>query len=267
MTVVSSFSSRELDPARSSARGVRLLAEYLRYAESSGTDLMALPAAAPTLDAFQRDVQDELARAGLLLEPRLGTSGYRIEFAVRHPVMRDRFILAIDADGPEYFATPTTRDRDRLRQEHLERLGWRYHRIWSTHWFTHRQAAVEAVLAAYREAIQHADRAKAEPTPAPAPRQPTEPVPTTTGPASSKASRPARSLPRPLIRPGLSIDEYSPVVIVQLVDWIESDGLLRTEEELVTELMAELGFRRRGANILAGLSSAIRQARARRRIA
>ena len=44
-------------------------------------------------------------------------------------------VLAIECDGARYHSSPTARDRDRLRQDHLERLGWRFHRIWSTDWF------------------------------------------------------------------------------------------------------------------------------------
>jgi very-short-patch-repair endonuclease len=44
-------------------------------------------------------------------------------------------ILAVEADGASYRDSGSVRDRDRLRKEHLERLGWRFHRLWSTNWF------------------------------------------------------------------------------------------------------------------------------------
>jgi len=37
--------------------------------------------------------------------------------------------LAIECDGASYHSAPTARDRDRLRQQHLESLGWRFLRI------------------------------------------------------------------------------------------------------------------------------------------
>ncbi|RCV63106.1 Very-short-patch-repair endonuclease [Methanophagales archaeon] len=46
----------------------------------------------------------------------------------------------------------TTRDRDRLRQEVLERLGWRIHRIWSTDWNRNPKRAVERILNAVAKA-------------------------------------------------------------------------------------------------------------------
>jgi hypothetical protein len=48
--------------------------------------------------------------------------------------------------------------------------------------------------------------------------------------------------------------------LVAMVRWIESDTLLRTEEELLAELMTELGFRKRGSRIVEVLTAAIRAA-------
>ena len=47
------------------------------------------------------------------------------------------------ADGASYHSSETARDRDRLRQEQLERLGWRFHRIWSTR-LVHRPASARS---------------------------------------------------------------------------------------------------------------------------
>ena len=49
-----------------------------------------------------------------------------------------------------YHSAKTARDRDRLRQEVLERRGWKIHRIWSTDWFRQNQAAKERLLTLLR---------------------------------------------------------------------------------------------------------------------
>ena len=75
-------------------------------------------------------------------------------------------ILAIEADGAGYRDSGGVRDRDRLRKEHLERLGWRVHRLWSTAWFTD----PEGELAKLRTAFDSAVRAAPPPRPSgPAP--------------------------------------------------------------------------------------------------
>ena len=58
-----------------------------------------------------------------------------------------------------------------------------------------------------------------------------------------------------------SIDEYTPGELATVVRWIESDTLLRTEEELLAEVMRVLGFVRRGSKITAALTAAIARAR------
>jgi hypothetical protein len=66
-------------------------------------------------------------------------------------------VLAIECDGASYHSSATARDRDRLRQEHLERLGWTFHRVWSQDWFYHPEAETERALAAYRAAVAAAE--------------------------------------------------------------------------------------------------------------
>lgn len=58
-----------------------------------------------------------------------------------------------------------------------------------------------------------------------------------------------------------SIADYSSAQLAQLARWIESDSLLRTEEDLLREMMEELGFRRRGKRITDTLTRAIRESR------
>lgn len=65
---------------------------------------------------------------------------------IRHPDQPGRFILGVECDGATYHSAKATRDRDRLRQTVLERLGWRIHRVWSTDWFRAPHADFETLL-------------------------------------------------------------------------------------------------------------------------
>ena len=56
------------------------------------------------------------------------------------------FLLGIECDGASYHSSPTARDRDRLRQQVLERLGWKIHRIWSTDWFRNKPTQVQILI-------------------------------------------------------------------------------------------------------------------------
>jgi hypothetical protein len=111
---------------------------------------------------------------------------------------------------------------------------------------------------AYEEAVAHADRLDGSgeaprPLPQPAPASEDEP-------AVEGASGPARA-PRPAIPLKESITEYTPRELEALVAWIQSDGRLRTDDEIVTEVSRELQFARRGRRIVEAIEAAIRRVR------
>jgi very-short-patch-repair endonuclease len=253
MTLVSSFDASDMDPDRSSRPGVQALRHYLQYAASEGANLGEAAIEKPALNPFEIDVKNALTKAGIPVVPQWGCSGYWIDFVAKHPTKPGRLVLAIECDGASYHALPTARDRDRLRQEQLERLGWRFHRIWSTEWFNDRERAVARVVEAYREAVRAVDSngdsmgftEKTVPRPSAASASP--PV----------AERPSRQGSRPGVPRFRPIDEYAHKQIVAIVRWIKSDTLLRTDAELLTEVMSELGFTKRGSKIVSRIQAAI----------
>jgi very-short-patch-repair endonuclease len=207
----------------------------------------------PALNPFEIDVRDTLTRRGLSLTPQYGSSGYWIDFAVRHPSQPGRHVLAVECDGATYHSAPSARDRDRLRQEQLERLGWRFHRIWSTDWFQHKDACADKVVAAYEQALREADEAPGNTLKDAfvAPRVVGQPMAPVEQPPARNASL------SPFLYPGQEIAAYSDYDLDRLACWIRSDDMLRTEEELLAEMMRELGFQRRGKNVVARLKAAI----------
>ncbi|MGA9762021.1 MAG: AAA domain-containing protein [Gaiellaceae bacterium] len=255
VTLVSSFGSKDMDPEKSSAEGVKLLRHYLQYVESAGTNLGDQVVEKPALNPFEVDVRDTLARQGLKLIAQYGCSGYWIDFAVQHPTEPGRFVLAIECDGATYHSSESARDRDRLRQEQLERLGWRFHRIWSSEWFYEKEKAVAKVMEAYRRALDEGSDGVSVSR--------NDPPESHEDDATGEPTLPAeRTLPRPNIRRGVSIDYYSHRQLIQVIRWIESDGLLRTQDDLLEEAICALHFKRRGKKIVAALRVAIREARA-----
>src|SRR5206468_8064179 len=101
---------------------------------------------------------DTLTAKGMALLPQWGASSYRIDMVAMHPQRPGRFVLALECDGATYHSAPTARDRDRLRQQHLEALGWRFHRIWSTDWFARRDDEIHRVKEAFAAAVAFADK-------------------------------------------------------------------------------------------------------------
>jgi very-short-patch-repair endonuclease len=252
LVLVSTFRGDELDESKCQATGMSLLRKYTLYADRGGKlDRNAPPIA--EINAFERDVADSLKRKGMTLRPQYGVSGYRIDFVVAHPSIPDRWILAIECDGATYHSAHSARDRDRLRQEHLERLGWRFHRIWSTEWFKNKPGEVDRAWAALQDALR-IDQ------PAPAPQHVTSDIQAT---AVVEAPPPVRGQ-RPYVTANRGIiDAYSDWEITSIVQWIKSDGRLRSEDELLAAVMEDLGFERRGAKIVDRIMGVIRYLEAR----
>ncbi|MEW6270796.1 MAG: AAA domain-containing protein [Thermodesulfobacteriota bacterium] len=249
MTLVSSFSHVDMDPGRSSATGVELLRRYLEFAASAGRSLgdRGVSGGLP-LNPFEVSVYDALTAKGIPLLAQWGASRYRIDLVAQHPDELGRFVLAIECDGASYHSAPTARDRDRLRQQQLEALGWRFHRIWSTDWFLSREQEIDRALRAYEKAVA---LSKHDPEPVVNVR----PVPP--GPAAPSNARP----PRPAIPRRRSIEEYSEEELAAFVHWVQSDGRLLTDDEIVRSVMVELGFQRRGARIEAAIRRGIERTR------
>jgi very-short-patch-repair endonuclease len=260
MCVISSFSHDEIDLNRSGSRGVQLLKAYLEYAASGGTRLPEDERAGEvSLNAFEADVRDALQAHGIKTRPQFGASRYRIDLVAMHPEKLGRPVLAIECDGASYHSSPTARDRDRLRQAHLQRLGWRFHRIWSTDWFYHREQEIARAISAYKEAVRWADLSDANTGPAQAAGGPQ--------PLRQGEQRPvARQRgPQPLVPVRETIDQYSDRELRQIAEWVTSDGLLRSDEELIREIFETLPFKRLGNRIRERLKTVVEVVRRRQR--
>ena len=58
-----------------------------------------------------------------------------------------------------------------------------------------------------------------------------------------------------------SITDYAHWELVALARWITSDTLLRTDDDLIREMMRELSFKRSGRRITEALEHAIKASR------
>ena len=163
MTVVTALRSSDLDPDRLSSRGAQMLRAFLAYAEQADRD--DLP---PTVGARGGDlplVMSEMARRlrqhGLVVHEGFGHGEAPIDLAIEDPHRPGVLALAVESDGPQYASLATVRDRDRLRAQHLSRLGWVHHRIWTADVFRDPARDVAAIVSLARRRAQ-VDQALAE---------------------------------------------------------------------------------------------------------
>ncbi|MBI2760590.1 MAG: DUF3320 domain-containing protein [Chloroflexi bacterium] len=136
LTLVTSMHPHQMELARLNRpnRGVKVLQDYLYYARDGKLPVESTPLDREPASPFEEAVRDALRAKGLEVDTQVGCSGFRIDLAVRHPDRMGSYILGVECDGATYHSARTARDRDRLRQEVLEGLGWNIHRIWSTDW-------------------------------------------------------------------------------------------------------------------------------------
>jgi superfamily I DNA and/or RNA helicase/very-short-patch-repair endonuclease len=146
-----------MDPAdirtdENSRWGVRALKGYLKFAKEGVLDLPGETGRAPDSD-FEVAVGEALRAAGFEAVPQVGVAGYFIDIGVRHPSRAGEFALGVECDGATYHSAKSARDRDRLRQEILERLNWRIHRIWSLDWYKNPKRETERLVRAVQAAV------------------------------------------------------------------------------------------------------------------
>lgn len=132
--------------------GVRMFRAWLEYCGSGYVPSRAR-SGGDTESPFEDYVLRQVEALGCEAVPQVGAAGYRIDIGVRHPDWPYGFILGVECDGASYHSSRSSRDRDRLRQEILEGLGWRFHRIWSTDWFNDPRTQIERLKEAIDAAL------------------------------------------------------------------------------------------------------------------
>jgi very-short-patch-repair endonuclease len=147
--LISSIMPEDIDLTRTQSLGAKLLRDYMFYTRDGAQTLGVTRVAnadAESESPFEEAVYQALTAQGLTLHKQVGVSNYRIDLGVADPDQPGRYLLGIECDGAMYHLAPTARERDRLRQQVLEQLGWKMHRIWSHDWISHQAAEIDKVL-------------------------------------------------------------------------------------------------------------------------
>lgn len=146
LVLVTSLRAADIIPSANANRGVHVLKDFLEFSKTGklvSGEITGLDAESD----FEIHVAERLRQQGYEVVPQVGVDGFRIDLGVKHPSYPYGFLAGIECDGATYHSGITVRDRDRLRQEILEGLGWRLYRIWSTDWFTDQSREIRRLLA------------------------------------------------------------------------------------------------------------------------
>ena len=149
--VFSNFTASELSLDSTASKGLLTLKSFLEFAQTRQLP-RDMQSRDDTDSPFEDAVASVLRSHGHEVRVQVGCAGFRVDLAVVDPRERGRYLLGIECDGAKYHSSPVARDRDRLRQQILESLGWTIYRIWSTDWYRNRADTTDRMLAAIENA-------------------------------------------------------------------------------------------------------------------
>lgn len=164
MIIFSTLHPDRIDLSRTSARAVADLKHFLEYAEK-GRSALGSAVFGSTGDfesPFEAAVARELGMKGWQVHPQVGVSAYRIDLGIVHPDAPGRYLAGVECDGAMYHSSAFARERDKIRQGVLKRLGWTLLRIWSSDWWTNQAGALEKVDNALRQHLEEDRRQQAQ---------------------------------------------------------------------------------------------------------
>lgn len=150
--IFTNITDEDIDLNRTDARGVAAFKRYLKYARTGELE-MATVTGGGADSPFEEAVAAALRDVGYQPVHQVGSAGFSIDLAIRDPQRPGRYLLGIECDGATYHSAQSARDRDRLRQQVLEGMGWHIHRIWSTDWFRNPERELRRTVTAI-QAVQ-----------------------------------------------------------------------------------------------------------------
>ncbi len=150
--IFTSFEPSDITPARTDREGPATLKKFLEYAKTKVLPEINLPQGEAD-SLFEENVAQEIRNLGYEVEYQVGAAGFKIDLGVRYPKKSSHYMLAVECDGATYHSALSARERDRMRQEILENLGWHFHRIWSTDWYYTREKEIQRL----KEVLKNAE--------------------------------------------------------------------------------------------------------------
>ncbi len=147
----SSFRHFDINVKETSSKGLVFLQSYLKYAETGEIDSQIINTFERCESPLEKQIMQSIMDLGYKVLPQIGCSSYRIDLGVVDPKQQDKFILGIECDGAMYHSASTARERDRLRQQILENLGWKIHRVWSRDWWKNKEHEINKIRSKLNE--------------------------------------------------------------------------------------------------------------------
>ncbi|MDD4227714.1 MAG: DUF3320 domain-containing protein, partial [Mariniphaga sp.] len=155
MKVFSTLRSDQIDITRTSSEGVAGIKAFLEYSEKGkkvlsqkNNFLKEKP------NSFESHIAEEIRKFGYDVRTNIGCSGYRIDIGVINPENTSEYILGILTDGENYRSAKTAKDRELIRMQVLQLLGWNIYKLWSPDWWDNPRKVIQEI----KDAIENATK-------------------------------------------------------------------------------------------------------------
>ena len=267
LTVISCMGPGEIDTDRVSTPGPRLLAALISQA---GGELVEVnDSAGEAAEPLLEDVAARIREAGWKTATNFGTDeSIRIPLVAGHDDIPGTWAVAVLYDDAEYVAEKSLRRRNRFWVERLESRGWHVVQTFSSSLFINPAQQAGVITSILEELRGSAPGAAVTEVPAAASWEEDswdaimdEDLNDPHAVTASMAAIRERG-PRPSVTPGLPLTAYTDDQLDELLAWIQSDGVPRSDEDLMAAIRDEIAMERRGGQIDAVLGNVIRRSKA-----
>lgn len=149
--IFTNITADDIKPTAVTKFGIRALKSFLYFAEHGSFEVQQdLPV---LIDRpFEDLVADQLISSGYTVRKKVGSEGFYIDMAIVDPEHPGRYLIGIECDGESYSQAKSARDRDRLRKQVLEMIGWKIYKVWSTEWYRNPERELQRLLDAIEKA-------------------------------------------------------------------------------------------------------------------
>jgi superfamily I DNA and/or RNA helicase/transcription elongation GreA/GreB family factor len=147
LTVVTSMQPEDVTIGSTTPLGTRILREYIESIKQQQNQF-EFDEDEYDIDDMIRAIRHHLSKRGYMCIPNYGTPSSKIDLVVEHPDAEGELLAAIETDGLNYSSITSSRDRDRLRGEIMDNMGWkdRVIRVWTSQWYNDRNRELDRVL-------------------------------------------------------------------------------------------------------------------------
>ncbi|RYG72474.1 DUF3320 domain-containing protein [Lentibacillus lipolyticus] len=149
MMIFASMEPDQINLSRTKAEGVHSLKAFMEFAEKGNLALtMENRSNSKHINSsvIIPKIQMALQNHGYEVETNVGNSAFKVDLAVACKRNNGQYLAAIQLDGYQYASRTTTRDRNKLSDLMLSRLGWHVIKVWSVEWWHNEEKQIAELL-------------------------------------------------------------------------------------------------------------------------